>query len=168
MNALFMIQEDVCISSVCFLLICLLIKNIAGQVWALEVVNWYKHNNFIDIGSFLNNTNSRCLRSSFSTFLSIPVPFQLESVGPEFSITQAGTFLVKGAELAFQKVLPQPICLVKYRAFMNTKALRMKNKNYSTMLSDWSRKQRLKWNLRLFFTWIFNISVIYLPWYTAH
>lgn len=72
------------------------------------------------------------------------MPFQLESVAPEFSLTpeliQAGTFLVEEAKLAFQEVLPQPVCLVnKCRAFMTTKPLRMKNKRDSTMLPKKAR-----------------------------
>jgi len=64
---------------------------------------------------------------------------QLESLGPEFSITpevlQARAFPVKGAKPAFQEVLPQPICLVsKCRAFVTTEALRMKTKRDSARL----------------------------------
>ena len=67
------------------------------------------------------------------------MPFQLELVGPEFSITpelvQAGTFLVNGDKLAFQNVPPQLICSVNnYRAFLTTKAPRIKTKRDSTML----------------------------------
>lgn len=67
------------------------------------------------------------------------MPFQLESEGPDFSITpelvEAGTILVKGAKLTFQEVLFQSVYLVnRYRAFMTPKGLRMENKRDSDML----------------------------------
>lgn len=135
----------------------------------ISLDNWCKHSNFIDIGSFFNHTNSRSLRSCFSTFLSTSVPFQLESEGPEFltpELIQAGTILVKGAKLTFQEVLPQPVYLVnRYRAFMTTKGLRIENKRDSNMLPKKVRNTLRVWSE----LWGFSSSeILTFQLYTFH
>lgn len=85
---------------------------------------------FIDVAFFFKSTNSKCLRSWFSTFLSGPVPLQLESAGPEVSVMpkliQAGAYFKERSKLAFHKVCLKLSSVVFFQSLVSVSGISYK------------------------------------------